>query len=92
LRRVHVDQKDQQIRGVTVTQLRTGMIIHADVKSKNGLLLLAEGQEVTTSAIFRIHNFAQTIGVVEPISVIVPPSKDSESEQQSIPLPEPIHP
>jgi response regulator RpfG family c-di-GMP phosphodiesterase len=92
LRRVHVDQKDAQIRGVTVTQMRTGMIIHADVKSKNGLLLLAEGQEVTASAIFRLHNFAQTIGVIEPISVIVPPVKDGETEQKSIPLPEPIHP
>jgi len=92
LRRVHVDRKDAQIRGVTVTQLRTGMIIHADVKSKNGLLLLAEGQEVTASAIFRLHNFAQTIGVMEPISVIVPPPKEYETEQRAIPLPEPVRP
>jgi len=67
------------------------MIIHKEVKSKNGLLLLAKGREVTASAIFRLHNFAQTIGVAEPISVNVPPPKDNE-EQRSIPLPETIHP
>ena len=33
---------------------------------------LAKGQEVTPSAIFRLTNFATTVGVTEPIHVIVP--------------------
>src|SRR5579871_1725936 len=72
LQQVHVAQDSTEIRAVSVRQLRTRMIINADVLSKSGLLLLAKGQEVTGSAIVRLHNFAATIGVEEPISVIVP--------------------
>jgi len=42
------------------------------VRSKSGLLLLANGQEVTDSAITRLKSSSWTTGVVEPISVIVP--------------------
>ena len=72
LQQIQVARDATEILLVTVRQLRTRMIVNADVLSKSGLLLLAKGQEVTGSAIVRLHNFAATIGVVEPISVIVP--------------------
>jgi len=72
LENVYVACDTTEIRVLHVDQLRIKMITDADVFSKGGLLLLAKGQEITASAILRLHNFASTIGVQEPISVIVP--------------------
>ncbi|HEY1240868.1 MAG TPA: HD domain-containing phosphohydrolase [Bryobacteraceae bacterium] len=69
---VYVACDTHETRVLHVDQLRIRMVIDADVFSKGGLLLLAKGQEITPSAILRLHNFASTIGVVEPIKVIVP--------------------
>jgi len=71
LEQVQVAEATSETRLVKVSQLRTSMIIHADVFSKSRLLLLAKGQEVTSSVIARLNSFARTIGVVEPIHVIV---------------------
>jgi len=72
LEEVQVEALQSESRMVDLAHLRTGMIIKMDVRSKNGLLLLAAGQEVTESAIARLMSFSWTKGVVEPISVIVP--------------------
>jgi hypothetical protein len=70
LREVHVEESQRALRLVSLAQLRTGMIVHEDVRGKNGLLLLAKGQEVTDSAIARLRSFAQTVGIVEPLRVV----------------------
>jgi response regulator RpfG family c-di-GMP phosphodiesterase len=59
---------------VSLAQLKPQMITNVDVRSRNGLLLLAKGQEVTDSSILRLKAFAITVGVVEPISVLLPPA------------------
>lgn len=72
LREVNVEESAQSdICLVVLKQLRTGMIMNADVCGKNGLLLLARGQEVTDTALARLKSFAQTVGIVEPLSVRV---------------------
>lgn len=72
LEEVQVDAHQSESRMVDLAHLRTGMILKADVRSSNGLLLLASGQEITASALARLKSFSWTKGVVEPISVIVP--------------------
>ncbi len=72
LEEVQVEAVQNESRMVDIAHLRTGMIIKVDVRSRNGLLLLAHGQEVTQPAIESLKSFAWTTGVVEPISVIVP--------------------
>jgi hypothetical protein len=72
LEEVQVEALQSESRLVDLAQLRTGMVIKVDVRSNNGLLLLANGQEVTQSAIARLTSFSWTTGVIEPISVIVP--------------------
>ncbi len=52
-----------------VADLKTGMVIEQDVWSKNGILLVHKGQEVTLPVFMRLRNFAQGTGVEEPISV-----------------------
>jgi response regulator RpfG family c-di-GMP phosphodiesterase len=70
LREVHVEESQRAVRLVGLAQLRTRMIMYADVRARNGLLLLAKGQEVTDSAIARLKSFAQTTGIVEPLRII----------------------
>jgi response regulator RpfG family c-di-GMP phosphodiesterase len=70
LQEVHVEESQRTLRLVSLAQLHPGMIMHDDVRSRNGLLLLAKGQEVTQSAIVRLKGFAQTVGIVEPLRVV----------------------
>jgi len=60
-----------KIKNIKVSQLNTGMIIKKDVIAKNGLLIASKGQEVTFSVKTRLLNFAKTIGIEEPIEVVV---------------------
>lgn len=54
---------------VTIENLREGMVLAADVRAKNGALLISRGHEVTYGLMTALRNFARTIGVAEPLSV-----------------------
>jgi HD domain-containing protein len=71
LRQLPIGEAKNEIRLLKLEQLKPGMIMEADLFSKNGLLLLAKGQEVTESAIARLESFASLFGIAEPVSVIV---------------------
>lgn len=60
-----------ELRVFKSAELRTAMVVDQDVRSKNGLLLLAKGQEVTPSVLCRLKAFASKTGIVEPIRVLV---------------------
>jgi hypothetical protein len=62
----------RESREVTVAELRPGMILAADVRARNGLMLVGRGHEVTPSLLQRIRNFADTVGVTDRIHVLVP--------------------
>ena len=75
------------VRMVGVRDLSSDMIINCEVYSKNGLLLLSKGQEVTDSVIARMLNFADSVGVVQPFSVVIPRTSGTQDECGSeIPL------
>jgi response regulator RpfG family c-di-GMP phosphodiesterase len=59
---------------VNSSELKTGMLIKQDVWSTNGILLVQKGQEVTLPVLMRLRNFAQGIGIEEPIIVSMPKS------------------
>lgn len=81
LQEIQIEESQRLIRLVTVAQLRTGMIISGDVRCKNGLLLYPKGQEITDSAMARLKSFAQTIGLVEPLSVMVPDAAEDAEDK-----------
>ncbi len=56
---------------VRVMELHSGMTVNQNVLTKNGILIVAKGQEVSYTVIQRLRNFAGTIGVVEPIEVTI---------------------
>ena len=72
MRTAEIPQFGGQARSMKVHDLLCGMVVDGDVRSKNGILLYTKGQEVTETLIDRLKNFAGTMGIVEPISVLVP--------------------
>ncbi len=65
------DEEGLEIKEITIDELNTNMILAEDVKTTKGVLLISQGQEVTPSLLKRLKNFAQTVGVKEPIKVIL---------------------
>ncbi len=59
------------IRQVKVGGLTAGMVLNQDVLAGNGTTLLRAGDPVTETLAVRLRHFAGTVGVVEPISVLV---------------------
>jgi len=64
-------QQTMVIKALPVQQLRTGMILDEDVRTKKGSVVISKNEELYTAQIERIGNFARGIGLVEPIRVRV---------------------
>lgn len=52
--------------------LRAGMVLDADLTTTTGLVLVRKGEKLTEVLVTRIENFARSVGVVEPVRVLVP--------------------
>ena len=63
---------DWNERFVRQHELDTSMIAAADIRARNGLVLLAKGEPLSCPALERMHSLASEIGMVEPIHVLVP--------------------
>ncbi|HEC31892.1 MAG TPA: response regulator [Deltaproteobacteria bacterium] len=70
------EEEAVRIKEVDIEELNTSMVLAEDVKTTKGVLLISQGQEVTPSLIRRLKNFAQTVGVKEPIKVILREEND----------------
>jgi response regulator RpfG family c-di-GMP phosphodiesterase len=57
------------LRDMQVRELRSGMILAADLKTRGGALLMARGHELTASSLERLHNFTTTVGITEPVQI-----------------------
>lgn len=60
---------ERRLATVLVRDLRPGMILDEDVQARNGVLLVARGQELTHALLERIANFHRLLGLAEPIRV-----------------------
>ncbi|MBU3949475.1 MAG: response regulator [Proteobacteria bacterium] len=56
---------------VLFADLKTGMILDEDVRSKTGRLLISRGHEVSSVLLSRLHNFAKSEGIIEPVRVLI---------------------
>jgi response regulator RpfG family c-di-GMP phosphodiesterase len=54
-----------------VIGLHPGMVIHDDVRTTTGLVLVRAGERVTEALIARLSNFAASVGVQEPFKVLI---------------------
>ncbi len=73
LKKIVARREKYETREVGVGGLEAGMIIREEVRTMNGLLLIAKGQEVGYVTIERLKNYARSDqGVQEPIHVHAP--------------------
>ncbi len=66
------DEARFQVKELPLQELQLNMIVGEDVLSLKGVLLIAKGQEITPALLERLKNFAKTVGVKEPIRVLIP--------------------
>jgi response regulator RpfG family c-di-GMP phosphodiesterase len=60
-----------EVRSISVRELREGMVLHQNLTTRAGLLVMAKGHEVTATLLERIANLSRRVGVREPISVTI---------------------
>ncbi|BFM05483.1 HD domain-containing phosphohydrolase [Halioxenophilus aromaticivorans] len=58
-------------KSIEISDLVPGMILAEDVHSQTDLLLMAQGQKMTSTAVGRLLGFHERIGVREPFTVLV---------------------
>ncbi len=73
LEEIRIRRGDMVPDVIPLSHLLPGMLLRSDVRSKMGLLLAPKGHTVTRALVQRLRNFAQGIGVEEPIQVFVRP-------------------
>jgi response regulator RpfG family c-di-GMP phosphodiesterase len=73
LEELQTDEAGTGVREVMVENLSVGVILDQDVWTRNGLLLMHKGQEVTRPSLIRLRNFSQRVEIVEPIRVRAKP-------------------
>lgn len=84
LEQVKVEHAQDEVRLLPLTALKAGMITNSNVYSKTGLLIMGVGQEISASAFARLLTFGSTVGIVEPISVRMPRSKEAPQAEPSL--------
>jgi response regulator RpfG family c-di-GMP phosphodiesterase len=57
---------------MSVNDLAPGMILHTDVLTKDGILILSAGHHINEMVLEKIHNFNSIYGIQEPIYVKSP--------------------
>jgi hypothetical protein len=57
---------------VTTGELDTSMVADEDIRARNGLVLNANGEQLTNPRLERLRSFATAVGIVQPISVLLP--------------------
>jgi hypothetical protein len=61
-----------EIREISASTLRVGMVFASDVRTRDGVLLVCRGYEITESFLARVRNHPGNL--VEPLRVIVRPT------------------
>lgn len=65
-------ERGHEIKALHIRELRTFMILDEDIRNRSGNVVVPKGTEVTGPLIERLKNFAQGVGIIEPIRVRIP--------------------
>lgn len=68
-----IKESDSVLKEIGVSQLKVGMVLDEDVLTSSGSIVLCKGQELNSTLISRLVNFAKGAGVEEPIKVYAKP-------------------
>ncbi len=72
MRKIKPGEKENIISRIAVKDISIGMIAEEDIIAKNGAMLTPKGQEITWPVLQGLQNFAQKVGVKEPVCVRLP--------------------
>ena len=61
-----------ELQRVPIARLSSGMIVQQEVRNRNGLLVVAKGQEVTQTLLMRLDNFSRARLIESEVLVSVP--------------------
>jgi len=78
LKRLKIDTNYKVVKKLTVNKLAKGMITLQEIRSKDGLLLVAKFQEITTAIVERLTRYHKDVGVKEPIEVALIEEEEKE--------------
>jgi response regulator RpfG family c-di-GMP phosphodiesterase len=70
-------QLELKIKELALSEVRPGMVLANDVKTRNGLLLIARGQEVTRGLVERLQNSGRGLDTGQRVRVHVPPGVEA---------------
>ncbi|HEY1462211.1 MAG TPA: hypothetical protein VGF44_02195, partial [Terriglobales bacterium] len=59
-------------RKISVTKLTPGMILQQEIRTTNGLLIVAKGQEITRPLVARLLNFSEAGMIEAEILALIP--------------------
>ncbi len=71
-RKIKPGETESIISRIAVKDISIGMIAEEDIIAKNGAMLTPKGQEITWPVLQGLQNFAQKVGVKEPVCVRLP--------------------
>lgn len=67
----HLEHR-MEVRVIDVKDVTACMVADQDIRTTNGLLLIARGQEVSQPILERLWSFSETTGVAEPFRMRIP--------------------
>ncbi len=82
LREVIAGELVYEIKSMRVDELPPGMILGADVKTREDVLLVPRGQEVTATLLLRLKNFAKIGVIANSVSVLARADGSPDTEQE----------
>src|SRR5450432_519877 len=65
-----LERSGSEPREVNVSDLVVGMILHEEVRTHSGLLVVAKGQEITPTLLIRLRNFEERKNIASKILVL----------------------
>lgn len=80
LETAEINRVERQVLALRVSELDATMIANQDIRTSNGVLLLAKGEDLTMPMIEKLRGFAKTVGIPQPISVLVPFQPQASAE------------
>ncbi len=66
------DAIEMEVRKIAVSKLTTGMILHQEIRNRNGMLVVPNGQEVTYALLTKLENFAEAGKIDKEVLALVP--------------------
>ena len=57
------------VRSIALTELRSGMVLAEDIRSRGGVLLVARGHTASPGMVAKLHNLGTSVS--EPVLVVI---------------------